>query len=103
MKYRSPVSQMLHEHANDLFNVGFIDKATMQRFDKSCLTEVKPLSPDEIKAIRESSQTSQAVFANYLNISKNLVSEWERGVRKPSGAALKLLTLVQKKGLEAIA
>lgn len=103
MKYRSPVSQMLHEHASDLFNVGFIDKETMQYFDKSCLTEVKPLSPDEIKAIRKNSQTSQAVFANYLNISKNLVSEWERGVKKPSGTALKLLTLVQKKGLDAIA
>lgn len=103
MKYRSPVSQMIHEHAKDLFNVGLLDKETMQHFDKSCLTDVKPLSPDEIKAIRKNSRTSQAVFANYLNISKNLVSEWERGIKKPSGTALKLLTLVQQKGLEAIA
>lgn len=103
MKYRSPVSQMIHEHAKDLFNVDLLDKETMQHFDKSCLTDVKPLSPDEIKAIRKNSRTSQAVFANYLNISKNLVSEWERGIKKPSGAALKLLTLVQQKGLEAIA
>ncbi|MDY6216819.1 helix-turn-helix domain-containing protein [Actinobacillus porcinus] len=46
---------------------------------------------------------SQAVFANYLNISAKLVSEWERGVKKPSGTALKLLTLVQNKGIEVIA
>ncbi|EGY32882.1 LOW QUALITY PROTEIN: XRE family transcriptional regulator [Aggregatibacter actinomycetemcomitans serotype e str. SC1083] len=43
------------------------------------------------------------VFAHYLNVSKNLVSDWERGIKKPSGAALKLLTLVQHKGIEAIA
>lgn len=103
MKYRSEVSRMIHETVVDLYNVGFIDKQTMQQFDKSCLTEVKPLSPQEIRAIREQSQTSQTVFANYLNISKNLVSEWERGVKKPSGTALKLLTLVQQKCLDAIA
>lgn len=102
MKYRSEIAEAVHTTAMDLFQVGLMDKETMQYFDKSCLTEVKPLSPDEIKAIRKNSKTSQAVFANYLNISKNLVSEWERGVKKPSGTALKLLTLVQKKGLDAI-
>lgn len=69
MKYRSPVSQMVHEHAKDLFEVDLLDKETMQYFDKSCLTEVKPLSPDEIWAICKNSHTSQAVFANYLNIA----------------------------------
>lgn len=103
MKYRSEIAEAIYSTAVDLFEAGLMDKATMQYFDKSCLTEVKPLSPDEIKAIRKNSQTSQAVFANYLNISKNLVSEWERGVKKPSGTALKLLTLVQQKGLDAIA
>lgn len=103
MKYKSEMFAEIHETTQDLFQAGLMDKATMQQFDKSCLTEVRLLSPAEIKAIRENSQTSQAVFANYLNISKNLVSEWERGVKKPSGTALKLLTLVQKKGLDAIA
>jgi putative transcriptional regulator len=46
---------------------------------------------------------SQPVFARYLNVSKNLVSDWERGVKKPGGPALRLLTVIQKKGLEAIA
>ncbi|WP_233902116.1 helix-turn-helix domain-containing protein [Paracoccus denitrificans] len=59
--------------------------------------------PVEIRAIREREHLSQPVFARYLNVSKNLVSDWERGVKKPSGAALRLLTVVQEKGLQAIA
>lgn len=46
---------------------------------------------------------SQPVLARYLNVSRNLVSDWERGVKKPGGPALRLLTVVQKKGLDAIA
>lgn len=102
-KYHSEVAKMIHENAIDLFEVGAIDKKTLHNFDKSCLTPVKPLLPEEIKAIREKEHFSQAVFANHLNISKNLLSDWERGVKKPSGTALKLLTLVQQKGIEAIA
>lgn len=103
MKYNSEIAQMIHENAVDLYESGAISKKTMQQFDKSCLTPVTPLLPEEIKAIREKENFSQAVFANYLNISKNLLSEWERGIKKPSGAALKLLTLVQHKGIEIIA
>ena len=61
------------------------------------------LAPDEIKAIRLHERISQPVFARYLNVSKNLVSDWERGIKKPGGPALRLLTVIQKKGLEVIA
>lgn len=103
MQYNDEIAQMIHENAADLFDAGLMDKKTMQQFDKSCLTPIKLLSPEEIRQIREKEKFSQAVFANYLNISKNLVSEWERGVKKPSGTALKLLTLIQHKGIEIIA
>ena len=69
----------------------------------TCLTPVHILSPDEIKALRVREHISQPVFARYLNVSKNLVSDWERGVKKPGGPALRLLTVIQKKGLMAIA
>jgi putative transcriptional regulator len=46
---------------------------------------------------------SQTVFANYLNVTPNLVSEWERGEKRPSGPALKLLSLVEKHGIAAVA
>ena len=103
MKYKSPVSESIHSIASALHDIGVIDKKTMRDFDKSCLTEIKPLSSEDIKAIREKEALSQAAFAIYLNVGKNHVSAWERGVKKPSGAALKLLTIVKNKGIEAIA
>ena len=76
---------------------------TNPRDVKACLTPVRPMKPTDIRAIREREHLSQPVFARYLNVSKNLVSDWERGVKKPSGAALRLLTVVQETGLQAIA
>ncbi|WP_010187862.1 helix-turn-helix domain-containing protein [Sphingomonas sp. PAMC 26605] len=61
------------------------------------------LSPAETKAIREQDAVSQPVFARYLNVSKNLVSEWERGAKRPGGPSLRLLSVVRKGGLQAIA
>ena len=54
-------------------------------------------------AVRKNAGVSQAVFAKYLNVTVNLVSQWERGEKEPRGPSLKLLALVQKKGLKAIA
>jgi putative transcriptional regulator len=70
--------------------VGAIDKQTMREFDEACLTPVRIIKPEEIRAIREREHLSQPVFARYLNVSKNLVSDWERGVKKPGGPALRL-------------
>lgn len=102
-KYKSEAMAAIHETMEDLYAVGAIDKQTMRQFDDGCLTLVKPLKPEEIKAIREKEQVSQTVFANYLNVTSSLVSKWERGEKRPSGASLKLLTLVEKKGLDAVA
>jgi putative transcriptional regulator len=49
------------------------------------------------------SSLSQAVFAHYLHVSVDTVSKWEQGKKHPSGPALKLLNLVRRKGLEAVA
>lgn len=102
-KYRSDALASIHETMEALHDVGAIDKQTMRQFDEACLTPVQALAPDEIKAIRAREHMSQPVFARYLNVSKNLVSDWERGVKKPGGPALRLLTVIQKKGLTAIA
>lgn len=75
----------------------------MREFDDACLTPVLALSAEEIKSLRLREHLSQPVFARYLNVSKNLISDWERGVKKPGGPALRLLTVIQKKGLMAIA
>lgn len=102
-KYRSDAFAAIHETMEALHDIGAVGKQTMREFDDACLTPVHVLAPEEIKAIRTREQISQPVFARYLNVSKNLVSDWERGVKKPGGPALRLLTVIQKKGLEAIA
>ncbi len=101
--YRSDALAAIHETASDLHDAGVMDKRTLRGFDALCLTPVRPMPPEEIRALRERERVSQAVFARHLNVSTGLISQWERGEKRPAGASLKLLTLIQKKGLEAIA
>ena len=93
----------IHESMGALRDIGAIDIQTMREFDEACLTPVQFLSPDQIKSLRLRERISQPVFARYLNVSRNLVSDWERGVKRPGGPALRLLSVVQRKGLSAIA
>ena len=101
-RYKSDALASVHESMEALHDIGVVDKQTMREFDEACLTPVKTLEPEEIRALRLREKLSQPVFARYLNVSKNLISDWERGVKKPGGPALRLLTVVQKKGLMAI-
>lgn len=102
-KYRSEAYAAIHETMEALHEVGAIGKQTMREFDESCLTPAQPMLPERIRALREREHLSQPIFALYLNVSKNLVSDWERGVKKPGGPALRLLTVVEKNGIQAIA
>lgn len=102
-KYRSEAYAAIHETMEALHEVGAVDKQTMREFDKNCLTPAQPMPPERIRALREREHLSQPIFALYLNVSKNLVSDWERGVKKPGGPALRLLTVVEKNGIQAIA
>jgi len=101
--YRSEALGAIHEAASDLHEAGVMEKQTLRKFDVLCLTPIRQMEPDQISTLRERERVSQAVFARHLNVSTGLVSQWERGVKRPAGASLKLLTLVQEKGLSAIA
>jgi putative transcriptional regulator len=102
-RYRSNALAVVHETALGLAGAGVMDKRTMKAFDEMCLTPVETLTPEQIRQIRTKEKASQAVFARYLNVTTGLVSQWERGEKHPRGASLKLLTLVAKQGLQAIA
>ena len=102
-QYRSPVMASIHETAEGLHAAGVMDKQTMRKFDDACLTPVRPLTPEEIRSLREREGASQAVFARYLNVTTGLISQWERGEKHPQGASLKLLSLVAKHGLGTVA
>jgi len=102
-KTRSPIIEAVRETAKGLHKAGTMDQITLREIDPLWLPPVGPLRPAEIKRIRESAHVSQAVFARLLNTSLSTVQKWEIGQKKPAGTALKLLHLVQKRGLEVVA
>ena len=102
-RYRSEALAAVHEAALGLAEAGVMSKRTMRTFDEMCLTPVEDMVPEDIRALRLRENASQAVFARHLNVTTGLVSQWERGEKRPRGASLKLLTLVAKSGLSAVA
>ncbi len=102
-QYGSEVLASVHETALGMAEAGVMSKRTMKDFDEMCLTPVKEMAPGDIRALRLRENASQAVFARHLNVTTGLVSQWERGEKRPRGASLKLLTLVAKNGLRAVA
>jgi len=100
-KFKTDAFEAIHSAASGLHKVGAIDKATMRSFDVSCLAP-EDFEPKQIKKLRVANNVSQPVFARYLNTSESTVEKWEAGVKKPSGMALKLLTVVQKHGLQIL-
>ncbi|MFM8898543.1 MAG: helix-turn-helix domain-containing protein [Burkholderiales bacterium] len=101
-KTKSTILEAVHATAKGLHQAGVMDQVTLREFDQLCLPPIKPLQPEQIKHIRETSRVSQAVFARLLNTSLSTVQKWEIGQKKPTGTALKLLHLVQKRGLEVV-
>ncbi|MDP3510557.1 MAG: DNA-binding transcriptional regulator [Candidatus Melainabacteria bacterium] len=101
-KFKSDAFEAIHSHVSGLHKIGVVSKETMRRFDESCLDVPEELGPKQIKALRNSFQVSQPVFARYLNTSESTVEKWETGATKPTGAALKLLCVAKKHGLEIL-
>jgi putative transcriptional regulator len=99
----SRLLKTLHETAQDFAEIGLIGAQTMREFDATCLPPVKDYTADEIKSLRLLNRASQAVFAAYLNTSASTVQKWERGDKYPNGSSLKLLNLVERKGLDVLA
>ena len=102
-KTKSAILEAVRETAKGLHAAGVMDHVTLREFDRLCLPPIAPLAPAQIKQIREASRVSQAVFAALLNTSVSTVQKWEIGQKRPTGTALKLLHLVQKRGLEIVA
>jgi putative transcriptional regulator len=101
-KKKSVILEAVHETATGLHKAGVMDRVTLREFDRMCLSPVEPLEPEKIKQIRETSNVSQAVFAAILNTSLSTVQKWEIGQKRPTGTALKLLHLVEKRGLDSM-
>ncbi len=94
------ISRMLNRHG--IVSDGDLEKTTIAMLGRDALPKVPVLSAAEIVAVRERAGVSQAVMAGFLNVAVSTVGQWERGERKPTGTALKLLHVVRSKGLEAL-
>ena len=98
----SRILKNVHESARRLHKGGFIDATTMREFDALCLPPLRDYTPADVQRIRTKTKASQAVFASVLNVGATTVAAWEQGTKKPSGAAVKLLDLDDRKGLEVL-
>lgn len=99
---KSRILGAVHATARDLRSAGFIDKRRMREYDALCLAPVPDYSSRKIRALRARQRLSQAVLASVLNTSLSTVRQWEIGAKRPSGPSLKLLDLLDRKGLEAL-
>lgn len=101
-KKQSRIMSEMHELAGDLYSARLITKTRMKEFDALCGASVHEFTPQQIKGLREQYNLSQTVFASILNLSPSTVRKWEIGEKHPGGPSLKLLNILESKGLEAV-
>jgi putative transcriptional regulator len=101
-KCKSRILETVHETATDLHSAGFISKRRMREYDALCFEPIPHYSRNKIRSLRKRHNISQAVLATVLNTSVSAVRQWEIGAKQPSGPSLKLLDLLDRKGLEAL-
>jgi putative transcriptional regulator len=101
-KYKSRLLSAVHETAQDLNKLGFIDKRKMREYDFLCVEPVSAYSAEQIRSLRERYRLSQSVMAAVLNTSLSTIQKWEIGDKHPAGPSLKLLSILDRKGLEAL-
>jgi len=99
----SKILSNVHKSAKRLHDAGHMDNVTMREFDALCLPPLRSYSAKDVRRIRAANRASQGVFAAFLNVGKTTIAAWEQGTKKPSGPAVKLLDLVERKGLDALA
>jgi len=98
----SKILKAVHETAKNLHDAGIMNTITMREFDMLCLKPARKMTPNQIKKVRLKEKISQPVFALFLNVSPSTIKKWETGEKIPSGVALRLLNVVEHRGLDII-
>ncbi len=99
---RDRIKEMVLESMEDLYKNGSINEITIREVRALAIADIKPYAPSAITRIRRKLKLSQAAFARFINTSVHTVQKWEQGAIKPSGPALKLLSIIDEKGLAGI-
>lgn len=95
------IAEML-ETAQGLHQAGLIDQRRMKKLNAFSNLETESMGPEQIKTLRRKANVSQSVLATLLNTSVSTVQKWEVGDKKPSGPSLKLLRLIESKGIDVV-
>jgi putative transcriptional regulator len=85
-----------------LRDAGALDKQTVRNFDLASVSAPREFTPREIRQLRDRHHVSRSLFACLLNTDVSALQRWETGTRRPTGATLKLLSVVQKHGLKVL-
>ena len=99
---KSRILSEVRETAQGLSELGFISVRRMKEYGVLNVPPVMAFSVRKIRALRKRLNVSQAVLAAVLNTSTSTVQKWEIGEKKPSGPSLKLLDILERKGLQAV-
>jgi putative transcriptional regulator len=99
---KSRILKAVSETTADLRRLGFIDKKKQRGIKELVLKPIPQYAGQQIRALRQRVNVSQTVLASLLNTSASTVRKWEIGEKQPSGPSLKLLNLLDRKGLDAV-
>ena len=99
----SDILDMAHDMAKDLHAVGAMDAITMRMMDELCLPKKSSFTAADVQRIRRGTRMSQPIFAVMVGVEASTVAQWEQGLKKPSGASARLLDVIDRKGIAAIA
>jgi putative transcriptional regulator len=97
----SRIIDEMHETLSDLQAVGALNPQTLRDFELQYLSP-PDYGPEDIKKLRDRLQVSQEMFAAYLNAPLITVKQWENGKKRPRGMALRLLSIIDRKGWNAL-
>jgi putative transcriptional regulator len=103
----SDLAKAMIETAEGLHRAGIVSEATFRKITVRHLgpdapLTAAPISPEDIRRVREQAHLSQAALARYLNLTTGYVSQLERGTKQAKGPALALLNVIRRKGIEAL-
>jgi putative transcriptional regulator len=106
-KKLSRIAEAILETAEGMHRIGVMDDATYRKITVRHLGErahalAEPISPKQIRAIRQRANLSQAAMASMMNLTVGYLSQLERGVKQPKGPSLALLNVLRRKGIEAL-
>ncbi|CAH0357145.1 MULTISPECIES: helix-turn-helix domain-containing protein [unclassified Sphingobium] len=107
VKKLSRLTTALLETADDMHSAGLMGddtyrKITVRHLGPDAPPTAAPITPEEIRGVREGAHLSQAALAKYLNLTTGYVSQLERGTKEAKGPALALLNVIRRKGIEAL-